>query len=387
MTTGFVCPSRHTRASAWRSFAGFQSESNRTSRFAPTRLSPTPPALQLSRNTSPPRPSLKRFTSPVRRFGATLPSRREIFPRIPSVDSHIAWTTSRVDVNPDTTTKRSRDGDEPLEPGPERPEEGPEEGARASSRARTASFPLIPGWCAGTFGSAGSAASAGRRRACPSPRASLSSGASPRPSRAAAFVFSSASSPLAKKSFAELHSRCSLCRAVSGVDLRNSPRVVVDLRHSAYSAACVGVRRQKTTYSVLGGSASAWISAADARWTNGAVSLPSSLDRYAPTVRSASLAPFSRLRSIGAAKIRLNLSRSPRRPGHAKSTTAKNSPRSFWTGVPLSKTRRSHRSFRSAANVCVSPLAFFSLCASSHTSTSTPPVQLATRSACVRSVS
>ena len=34
--------------------------------------------------------------------------------------------------------------------------------------------------------------------------------------------------------------------------------------------------------------------------------------------------------------------------------------RSFWMGVPLSSTRRSHLSARSAATVCVSPFAFFS---------------------------
>ena len=60
-------PSRHTRAMACRSFAGFQSMSKSTRRDAPTMLSPTPPALELSRNTvSGPKRLLKRSTSATR---------------------------------------------------------------------------------------------------------------------------------------------------------------------------------------------------------------------------------------------------------------------------------------------------------------------------------
>jgi hypothetical protein len=114
---------------------------------------------------------------------------------------------------------------------------------------------------------------------------------------------------------------------------------------------------------------------------------PSSSPRAAPSARSSPEAFLSRDRSTGAANTFRNCARSPSTPGQAKSKTAKNSPRSFCTGVPLRSTRFLHRSLRSAATVCVSPFAFFSLCASSQTSRSTPPVADATVSACARSVS
>ena len=43
---------KHQILHTWRSFAGFQSMSYRTSLDAPIRLSPTPPALELNRNTA-----------------------------------------------------------------------------------------------------------------------------------------------------------------------------------------------------------------------------------------------------------------------------------------------------------------------------------------------
>eukprot|EP00982_Pelagococcus_subviridis_P001887 14810-Pelagococcus_subviridis.AAC.9 len=229
MVTGRFCPSRHTRASAWRSFAGFQSESNNTSRFAPTRFSPTPPALHDNRNTSPPLPSLNLFTIAPRRFGATLPSSRDdTFPPTPAA-LNAAAIKSSVDVNPETTTVLSTPGV-----------------VARSIVNNTASFPEKEGDSASAVASNGSSYPRGTRalRARISSSASFSSTTSPPPPPP----------PLAN-SRALLHNRWSFCNAVSGLPLPPSaPLTAAVFNRAPYSAACVGDNRTNTTYSVFGGS-------------------------------------------------------------------------------------------------------------------------------------
>mmetsp|Transcript_4964 Transcript_4964/g.6737 ORF Transcript_4964/g.6737 Transcript_4964/m.6737 type:complete len:202 (+) Transcript_4964:219-824(+) len=100
-TTGFFWPSRHTRPIACRSWAGFQSESKRMRRFAPTRLRPAPPALVDSRNTFPRYPALNRLTRSTRVSVGVFPSRRHVLSPILSQSSLMR---SRMRVKPDTTT-------------------------------------------------------------------------------------------------------------------------------------------------------------------------------------------------------------------------------------------------------------------------------------------
>lgn len=83
MKHGLVCPSRWMRAIACRSVDGFQSLSNSTSRFAPVRLSPTPPERELSRKTKASSASsraarLNWLTSFARASCFVLPSRRSV---------------------------------------------------------------------------------------------------------------------------------------------------------------------------------------------------------------------------------------------------------------------------------------------------------------------
>ena len=96
---------------------------------------------------------------------------------------------------------------------------------------------------------------------------------------------------------------------------------------------------------------------------------PPELPRSVRPDGSLSLAPFSRLRSIGAAKMPEPLPLPSRR---TRVDDDEELPESFWTGVPLSKTRRSRCTFRSAANVCVSP-SRSSACAPRRTNHVPPP--------------
>ena len=70
-------------------------------------------------------------------------------------------------------------------------------------------------------------------------------------------------------------------------------------------------------------------SRADARCTNSRVIRPSSALLAAPIRFSSAVACLSLDASTGVLKTFLNTEASPSKPGHAKSMTAKNSPRSF----------------------------------------------------------
>ena len=94
------------RAVACKSFAGFQSQSKRTSLLAPIKFNPTPPAFLESRKTDPPRPLLNEVTSCVRLCDGVVPSNRVNRNPGEAVVSAFSMTSS-VDVHPDTTTTRS----------------------------------------------------------------------------------------------------------------------------------------------------------------------------------------------------------------------------------------------------------------------------------------
>ena len=88
MYTRFFWPSRHTRAAACLSFAGFQSGSNSTSRLPPIRFNPQPPAFDESRKQKrPERGSLNSSTILVRFLIEHEPSSLQHF--------HPCWWHSR----------------------------------------------------------------------------------------------------------------------------------------------------------------------------------------------------------------------------------------------------------------------------------------------------
>ena len=81
--TFFFCPSLHTRAIAWSSLAGFQSGSNITSRFAPIRFRPHPPALLLNMNT-------KSLPYSMTKTGSQVSTYLDTLPRFPT-PSWVVW--------------------------------------------------------------------------------------------------------------------------------------------------------------------------------------------------------------------------------------------------------------------------------------------------------
>mmetsp|Transcript_2581 Transcript_2581/g.7778 ORF Transcript_2581/g.7778 Transcript_2581/m.7778 type:complete len:210 (+) Transcript_2581:821-1450(+) len=118
MKQGFFWPSRQMRAMACRSFAGFQSGSYMTSRLAPMRLRPHPPALEESRKAKALSFSgrLKSCTSFMRLATAIVPSRRctgqlrwpHIFSMMSSVIVQLEMMTTRSPVREALTTSRRR---------------------------------------------------------------------------------------------------------------------------------------------------------------------------------------------------------------------------------------------------------------------------------------
>ena len=93
MNVFFVCPSRCMRAVACKSFAGFQSQSKRTSLLAPIKFNPTPPAFLESRKTDPPRPLLNEVTRCVRLCDGVVPSNRVNRNPGEAVESAFSMTT------------------------------------------------------------------------------------------------------------------------------------------------------------------------------------------------------------------------------------------------------------------------------------------------------